>query len=37
MTAWGRAVASRYVRLVYSAEPVERLSELRARFAAALD
>jgi hypothetical protein len=37
MTAWGQAVASRYVRLVYSAEPVERLSELRARFAAALD
>jgi aspartate/methionine/tyrosine aminotransferase len=36
MTAWGEAVASRYVRLVYSAEPVERLSELRARFAAAL-
>ncbi|MEV5495887.1 pyridoxal phosphate-dependent aminotransferase [Nonomuraea fuscirosea] len=36
MTAWGEQVARRYVRLVFSAEPVERLSELRARFAAAL-
>ncbi|NUR83545.1 MAG: pyridoxal phosphate-dependent aminotransferase [Nonomuraea sp.] len=36
MTAWGDAVASRYVRLVYSAEPVARLEELRARFDAAL-
>ncbi|WP_336210015.1 pyridoxal phosphate-dependent aminotransferase [Nonomuraea sp. LPB2021202275-12-8] len=36
MTAWGEAVAARYVRLVYSAEPVGRLTELGARFAAAL-
>ncbi|WP_219461944.1 pyridoxal phosphate-dependent aminotransferase [Nonomuraea rhizosphaerae] len=36
MTAWGEAVAGRHVRLVFSAEPVERLSELRARFEAAL-
>ncbi len=36
MTAWGEEVARRYVRLVFSAEPVKRLSELRARFAAAL-
>ncbi|SEG87303.1 Aspartate/methionine/tyrosine aminotransferase [Nonomuraea solani] len=37
MTAWGEAVAHRYVRLVYSNEPVKRLSELRARFTAALE
>ncbi|MFI7109951.1 pyridoxal phosphate-dependent aminotransferase [Nonomuraea sp. NPDC050227] len=36
MTAWGESVAPRYVRLVYSAEPVGRLAELRARFEAAL-
>ncbi|MEV0383081.1 pyridoxal phosphate-dependent aminotransferase [Nonomuraea sp. NPDC050643] len=36
MTAWGEAVARRYVRLVFSNEPVKRLSELRDRFAAAL-
>ncbi|NUR93202.1 MAG: pyridoxal phosphate-dependent aminotransferase [Nonomuraea sp.] len=36
MTAWGSGVASRYVRLVYSAEPVARLSDLRARFDASL-
>ncbi|MFI6908911.1 pyridoxal phosphate-dependent aminotransferase [Nonomuraea sp. NPDC050394] len=36
MTAWGDEVARRYVRLVYSNEPVKRLSELRDRFAAAL-
>ncbi|MEV4067468.1 pyridoxal phosphate-dependent aminotransferase [Nonomuraea dietziae] len=36
MTAWGEAVASRYVRLVYSNEPVKRLTELRDRFTAAL-
>ncbi|MCK2217968.1 pyridoxal phosphate-dependent aminotransferase [Actinomadura sp. ATCC 31491] len=36
MTAWGATVAPRYVRLVFSNEPVERLSELRARFTAAL-
>lgn len=36
MTAWGGPVARRYVRLVYSNEPVERLADLRARFDAAL-
>ncbi|MFI6601568.1 pyridoxal phosphate-dependent aminotransferase [Nonomuraea sp. NPDC050536] len=36
MTAWGSEVAPRYVRLVYSNEPVKRLSDLRARFDAAL-
>ncbi|NJP98108.1 pyridoxal phosphate-dependent aminotransferase [Nonomuraea sp. FMUSA5-5] len=36
MTAWGETVAPRYVRLVFSNEPVERLAELRARFDAAL-
>ncbi|WP_043640176.1 pyridoxal phosphate-dependent aminotransferase [Nonomuraea candida] len=36
MTAWGETVAPRYVRLVFSNEPVKRLSELRARFDAAL-
>jgi aspartate/methionine/tyrosine aminotransferase len=36
MTAWGEAVAGRHVRLVFSAEPVKRLSDLRARFDAAL-
>ncbi|MEU7860359.1 pyridoxal phosphate-dependent aminotransferase [Nonomuraea sp. NPDC049141] len=37
MTAWGEAVAGRHVRLVFSAEPVKRLSDLRARFDAALE
>nr|WP_055510318.1 pyridoxal phosphate-dependent aminotransferase [Nonomuraea pusilla] len=36
MTAWGGPVARRHVRLVFSNEPVERLSDLRARFDAAL-
>ncbi|WP_214325592.1 pyridoxal phosphate-dependent aminotransferase [Nonomuraea sediminis] len=36
MTAWGGEVARRHVRLVYSNEPVKRLSDLRARFDAAL-
>ncbi|MER6950049.1 pyridoxal phosphate-dependent aminotransferase [Nonomuraea sp. NPDC000554] len=36
MTAWGETVAPRYVRLVYSNEPVSRLGDLRSRFAAAL-
>ena len=36
MTAWGEHVAPRYVRLVYSNEPVSRLADLRARFDAAL-
>ncbi|MFI6296996.1 pyridoxal phosphate-dependent aminotransferase [Nonomuraea sp. NPDC050790] len=36
MTAWGEEVARRYVRLVYSNEPVKRLDELRDRFTAAL-
>jgi aspartate/methionine/tyrosine aminotransferase len=33
MTGWGGGVASRYVRFVYSAEPVSRLSELGERLA----
>lgn len=36
MTTWGERVAPRYVRLVFSNEPVARLGELRERFAAAL-
>ncbi|WP_157252640.1 pyridoxal phosphate-dependent aminotransferase [Nonomuraea typhae] len=36
MTAWGGEVAHRYVRLVFSNEPVKRLAELRDRFDAAL-
>ncbi|MFB4270719.1 pyridoxal phosphate-dependent aminotransferase [Nonomuraea sp. GTA35] len=36
MTAWGETVAPRFVRLVFSNEPVERLAGLRARFEAAL-
>ncbi|MEV0616941.1 pyridoxal phosphate-dependent aminotransferase [Nonomuraea sp. NPDC050404] len=36
MTAWGVSVAPRYVRLVFSNEPVKRLGELRSRFEAAL-
>jgi aspartate/methionine/tyrosine aminotransferase len=35
MTGWGDAVAERYLRLIYSAEPRERLGTLRERFAAA--
>jgi aspartate/methionine/tyrosine aminotransferase len=31
MTGWGAEVASRYVRFVFSAEPVERLATLTAR------
>jgi aspartate/methionine/tyrosine aminotransferase len=33
MRGWGDAVASRYVRFVFSAEPVERLGEIPERFA----
>ncbi|NJP94822.1 pyridoxal phosphate-dependent aminotransferase [Nonomuraea sp. FMUSA5-5] len=36
MTAWGGAVATRHVRLVFSNEPIARLSSLRARVEAAL-
>ncbi|TDD06940.1 pyridoxal phosphate-dependent aminotransferase [Nonomuraea deserti] len=36
MTAWGETVAPRYVRLVYSNEPVHRLADLRARFTTSL-
>ncbi|SDJ23359.1 pyridoxal phosphate-dependent aminotransferase [Nonomuraea jiangxiensis] len=36
MTAWGGTIAPDYVRLVYSREPVERLSDLRYRFDTAL-
>jgi hypothetical protein len=31
MTGWGREVADRHVRLVFSAEPVERLETIRER------
>ncbi len=34
MTGWGPA-GDRYVRLVFANEPLERLSDLRARFDAA--
>jgi aspartate/methionine/tyrosine aminotransferase len=37
MTAWGEDVAPRYIRFVYSNEPVERLSLLGGRLRAALD
>ncbi len=37
MTAWGPAVAPRYLRLVFANEPLERLAGLRQRFGAALD
>ncbi|NRQ36964.1 pyridoxal phosphate-dependent aminotransferase [Nonomuraea sp. NN258] len=37
MTAWGESVARRYVRLVYSNEPVSRLQDLRTRFNTALE
>jgi hypothetical protein len=33
MTGWGGKVADRYVRLVFSAEPVERLRTIPARMA----
>jgi aspartate/methionine/tyrosine aminotransferase len=33
MTGWGGEVADRHVRLVFSAEPVERLATFPARFA----
>ena len=32
MTGWGAEVAAKYVRFVFSAEPVERLASLTARF-----
>ncbi len=35
MTGWGDKVAERYLRLIYSAEPLERLRTLRDRFSAA--
>jgi len=37
MSAWGAEVAPRYVRLVYSAEPLDRLRGIGARFRAALE
>jgi len=37
MTAWGERVAPRYIRFVYSKEPVARLSQLRGRLQAALE
>jgi len=36
MTAWGERVAPRYLRLVYSREPVARLATLRDRFESVL-
>ncbi|TLM71600.1 pyridoxal phosphate-dependent aminotransferase [Pseudarthrobacter sp. NamB4] len=36
MTEWGQHVAPEYVRLVYSAEPLERLKGIGERFGAAL-
>jgi aspartate/methionine/tyrosine aminotransferase len=36
MTTWGEVVSPRYIRFVYSNEPVERLSELGRRVRAAL-
>jgi N-succinyldiaminopimelate aminotransferase len=36
MTAWGETVAPRYVRFVFSNEPVERLAQLGERLGAAL-
>jgi hypothetical protein len=37
MTAWGERVARRYIRFVYSREPVQRLSQLEGRLRAALE
>jgi len=37
MTTWGERVSPRYIRFVYSNEPVERLSQLRERIGAARD
>jgi N-succinyldiaminopimelate aminotransferase len=37
MTTWGERVSPRYIRFVYSNEPVERLSELGKRLRTALD
>jgi aspartate/methionine/tyrosine aminotransferase len=37
MTAWGERVSPRYIRFVYSNEPVQRLSTLGSRLRAALD
>jgi aspartate/methionine/tyrosine aminotransferase len=36
MTVWGERVSPRYIRFVYSNEPVERLAQLGARLRAAL-
>jgi aspartate/methionine/tyrosine aminotransferase len=36
MTTWGERVSPRYIRFVYSNEPVERLSQLGVRLRAAL-
>jgi aspartate/methionine/tyrosine aminotransferase len=37
MTVWGERVAPRYIRFVYSREPVQRLSQLGRRLRAALE
>jgi aspartate/methionine/tyrosine aminotransferase len=37
MTTWGERVSPRYIRFVYSNEPVERLAQLGARLRTALD
>ena len=37
MTAWGERIAPRYLRFIFSNEPVERLATLGERLRAALD
>jgi len=37
MTTWGERVSPRYIRFVYSNEPVERLAELGERLRGAMD
>jgi aspartate/methionine/tyrosine aminotransferase len=37
MTAWGERISPRYIRFVYSNEPVDRLSQLGQRLRAALE
>lgn len=36
MTAWGETVAPRYIRFIFSREPVERIALLRERLNLAL-
>jgi aspartate/methionine/tyrosine aminotransferase len=37
MTTWGERVSPRFIRFVYSNEPVERLSQLGSRLRRAVD